>query len=726
MHNSGGSNKRPDILVCEPTVSPVTIETEVLPAVTVEKEAFERLGETVSRNGRTILSSIAVRLPVRLKKLAGTALSKELASAADLEFSLYTGSSPHSNSRWPHSGWLRGTVSDLSLLSQAATVPPDVIEEAANHLVAGVSEAAGLIAEMAQAHPGAMAEICKELRQHDDEQTRRMAATILANAFAFQENLARGPGELSKVLSIEELRSSGTLTKSAVLIEWRKILKVNYWPIFDIARRMMEVIPAAQCKPLIERLTKTADKLVENQLMRSHDLTGAVFQKLIADRKFLAAFYTTPASAALLVGLAITSVRPLSEAAWGDSTKVKALRIGDLTCGTGTLLSTAYSRVGQLHELAGGDSESIHAEMMAHAIVGCDVLPAAAHLTASMLSGAHPSVKYEGSMIMTVAVGKQSDGSIALGSLDLLDAQGKLNIVAVTAKAVGGTGETEKDLWAAIPHAQNDDPGLMSFDVIVMNPPFTRSTGHEGKKINVPRPMFAAFGSTNEEQKLMAKATRRLTVGTSVHGNAGEASIFLVLADRKIKPGGVLAFVMPLSLISGEAWENSRKMLANHYEELIVLTIAGFEDDDMSFSADTGMGECLILGRKGTTPSTRAVLVVLKERPAYPLLGATVAMELHRLIQASGIRRLETGPVGGTPLLFGDDLVGHAIDAPLPDAGPWNPSRIADLSLAQSARRRDSAFTNNVTAKTRNRERRIWDSPVASPLSFFRVFAVKL
>ena len=101
----------PIFFVCEPTVSPVTIETEVLPAVTVEKEAFERLGEIVSRNGRTILSSIAVRLPVRLKKLAGTALSKELASATDLEFALYTGSSPHSNSRWPHSGWLKGTVS---------------------------------------------------------------------------------------------------------------------------------------------------------------------------------------------------------------------------------------------------------------------------------------------------------------------------------------------------------------------------------------------------------------------------------------------------------------------------------------------------------------------------------------------------------------------------------------------------------------------------------------
>ncbi len=37
-----GSNKRPNILVCEPTVSPVAIETEVLPAATVEREAIEQ------------------------------------------------------------------------------------------------------------------------------------------------------------------------------------------------------------------------------------------------------------------------------------------------------------------------------------------------------------------------------------------------------------------------------------------------------------------------------------------------------------------------------------------------------------------------------------------------------------------------------------------------------------------------------------------------------------
>src|SRR6266568_2119306 len=162
-----GSNKRPDILVVEPSVSPVAIETEVLPAVTVESDATARLGETVRLNGRLILSSISVCLPERLKKRSGFSLRKELATSSDLEMALYTGSGPNAAQRWPKSGWITGGVADLSLLAQSATVPPDVIEQAANHLVDGVSEAAGLIGEMAQGHPGAIQEICKELRQDD-------------------------------------------------------------------------------------------------------------------------------------------------------------------------------------------------------------------------------------------------------------------------------------------------------------------------------------------------------------------------------------------------------------------------------------------------------------------------------------------------------------------------------------------------------------------------------
>ena len=603
-----GSHTQPDIVVVEPTVSSVVIETEVLPAGTVQSDAISRLGRQLRVTGRKILSSVAVRLPVRLREKHGASLQTELANANDLEMTLYTGSDPSGYSRWPRSGWILGDVSDLSILVQSASVPPEIIDQAANQLVSGVSEVAGLLEEMAKAHKGSIHKISEELCQEDGDQTRGMAGTILANAFVFHETLAGGPGELAEVNSLEQLRgSSGGLSKSGILDEWRKILKVNYWPIFDIARRILEVIPTGDSKVLIESLALTAERLLQNQLMHSHDLTGAVFQRLIADRKFLAAYYTTPGAAALLVGLAITRDKSPGGGSWSNLDNMKNLRIADFACGTGTLLSTAYQRISQLHELAGGDAEALHPQMMAHCLIGCDVLPAATHLTASMLAGAHPTVKYEQSSILTLEYGKQPDGAIALGSLDLLDPQKKIGILSITAKAVEGMGQAERETWEALPKA--------SFDVVVMNPPFTRATGHEGKKIGIPNPMFAAFSSSAEEQRLMGKATKELTDGTSAHGNAGEASIFLVLADRKLKPSGLLALVMPLSLMSGDAWEESRALLAKKYMNLVLVSIAGSEGAALSFSADTDIGECLVVGQKSKTAD--GLIVGRKIRKKY-------------------------------------------------------------------------------------------------------------
>ena len=123
-----GNTKRPDILVTEQGVSPVVIENEVLPAVTVESEAMERLGHTLKENGKRILSSIAIRTPSRLRSLAGTALSDDLQLADDLEFVLFTGSSDTDAVRWPSEGWLKGSIADLSVIAQAATVPPAIVE----------------------------------------------------------------------------------------------------------------------------------------------------------------------------------------------------------------------------------------------------------------------------------------------------------------------------------------------------------------------------------------------------------------------------------------------------------------------------------------------------------------------------------------------------------------------------------------------------------------------
>ena len=604
-------------------------------------------------------------------------MKDEILNTSDFEMALYTGESPESYERWPRNGWLRGNATDLSILIQSASVPPAVVEEAANKLVDGVSEAAALLNDMSIAHPGALNKICEELRQQDGEQTRRMATTILANALVFHESLARGEGGLYEVRTLYELRNKRSgVSKNEMLEDWKRILKVNYWPIFDIARRILGVIPIDTASPLLERLVTTADELVADHMMRSHDLTGAVFQRLIADRKFLAAYYTHPASAALLVGLAIDADKTPRNGSWAKDTDVTSLRIADFACGTGTLLSAAYRRISQLHEASGGDAEMIHPKMMASALVGCDVLPAAAHLTASMLAGAHPTVKYSGSSIMTVSYGPREGGGVALGSLDLLDPQRAFDIIAITAKAVEGMGESERETWSTLPHA--------SFDLVIMNPPFTRDTDHSAIKAEVLNPMFAAFNSKAEEQREMAKAAKRLLQGTSAHGNAGEASAFLVLADRKLKDNGTLAMVMPLSLMSGEAWEASRQLLRKSYGELVFISIAGSKDDELSFSADTGMGECLVTGRKADKNNTRATFVVLNERPSSTMTGSNAAVQINQLKEGN-IRKLEDGPVGGSLFHFGDDVIGYAIDAPLPEKGPWNLARIKDGALAQVA-----------------------------------------
>ncbi len=155
-----------------------------------------------------------------------------------------------------------------------------------SNLVGGVSEAAGILTEIAKGNNEATQHIGKELFQEDGVQTRRMAATILANAFVFHENLA---GKIPNISSIDELRGEKKFNKASVIREWVKILAINYWPIFHIAQRILEHVPVGGSKQLIDRLAETADRLLENQLMRSHDLTGAVFQRMIVDRKCLAA-----------------------------------------------------------------------------------------------------------------------------------------------------------------------------------------------------------------------------------------------------------------------------------------------------------------------------------------------------------------------------------------------------------------------------------------------------
>ena len=85
-------------------------------------------------------------------------------------------------------------------------------------------------------------------------------------------------------------------------------MDINYWAIFAIAKDILDQLPSGDAAKLLRRLRRTAQSVNATGVDNAHDLTGRIFQRLIADRKYLATFYTLPASAALLARLAVAKL----------------------------------------------------------------------------------------------------------------------------------------------------------------------------------------------------------------------------------------------------------------------------------------------------------------------------------------------------------------------------------------------------------------------------------
>ena len=570
-----------------------------------------------------------------------------------------------------------------------ASLPSARVEALTDTLQGGIERSAGTLLASHPTGSAVGAQIAEVLGQSDDQdgQTRKMAMTVVTNALVFQAALAEAEmpvaeqsGATRPVRSPSEFRNRQNFLPTSLGDEWQRILEVNYWPIFHSAGSILRALPTRTAVAVLNALWETAEKLIAGGVTKSHDLTGVVFQRLIADRKFLATYYTRPAAASLLAGLALPIGRPLRPSGWDDLEAVSGLRIGDLACGTGTLLATSYQRLSLLHEVHGGNPEALHPIMMERGLVGLDVLNVAVHLTAAMLAGSFPGTPFEGECLLTMPFGRHDYG-ICIGSLDLLSEQPSFEIVQAAALTAGGRGEQKvRDILNRVGHRQ--------FDLLIMNPPFTRHGAREGDRTLVHNPAFAAFESSEEDQDEMSKRATRLSRGGSAHGHAGLASYFFELAHRKLARSGTLALVLPLTSMSGMSWEGVRGKLISDYSSWILVTIAGRGSHKRSFSADTGMAECLLVCQKNRPTGEddrRASYVVLSQQPMTTLEGELIAEAISSALKAGGIGRLEDGPFGGTDISIGATHIGQIIDGPVPSEGPWQIVGISDITLAQTA-----------------------------------------
>ena len=671
---------QPDILITATGRSPVVIEAEYEPAVNVEQEARERLGLETAGDQRRIEASIALRYPLAVR----TAPNLERAvGAARLDYCVFTvgkySDSPERSikriDRFPESGWLEGSLADLTDLIRLVSVPQLAVEEAAGFLERGIERTAAILTDMDGTRPYIMPDIAELLGMENVPQTRRMVGAILANAMVFHGRIAGMRRNIRRVDRVAGPKVSAPRLET--LNAWTAILKINYWPIFAIGTDILEQLPADAATRILRGLNYTVEEVIGTGVNDAHDLTGRVFQRLISDRKYLATYYTLPPAASLLARLAIPKLGGVD---WKDVNAIGKLRVGDFACGTGALLSGVYEQIATRHEQAGGDADLLHPAMLEQVLYGCDVMPSAIHITGSTLSGIAPAVRFGNSRQYTLAYGRQAEGEVKIGSLELLQSSAVMTLFNTSdpARRTGSVGEeTASQVVADIP-----DEG---FDLVIMNPPFTSNTKHRDAAGNVQCAAFAAFGAPVAAQEEMSNRLNRLARGSCYHGHSGLGSAFAAIADKKVRPGGVIALVLLATAINGSSWAKFRQMLATRYTDITIVNIAG-TGRDMSFSSDTGVGECLVIARKLASkeqPPGRAKFVSLFRRPP----GFVGASEVAKAILAAAeMRHLEDGPYGGIPLYCGNELMGEALDAPLDEyRSGWGVAGIRDFSVAQVA-----------------------------------------
>ncbi len=260
------------------------------------------------------------------------------------------------------------------------------------------------------------------------------------------------------------------------------------------------------------------------------DFLGKVFHQLIpADiRKRVASYYTLEEGARLLASLAIGSPDQ---------------HVCDPACGSGVLLTAAYTRKRELTQASRNFTPRDHERLVSRELLGIDIMPYAVHLAAIQLSLKDLS---------------SPNAAIQVSVSDSL----------------------------LLNHVNRE------FDVVLMNPPFTkkqRLTEKDGTQ-GLPRNYKERVKENFEpyfERKIL-------------HGASPFFAYFMCIADKILgttKAGTgpkTIGAVVPVIILRNDSEKELRKYLYEKYWFKYIVV----REDAYNFSEDTQLRECLIILEK--------------------------------------------------------------------------------------------------------------------------------
>ena len=411
---------------------------------------------------------------------------------------------------------------------------------------------------------------------------------------------------------------------------WDLWLAVDYKPIFATARNALRGCPQdAAFSTAVQGTARAAMKVTRNIVGLRHDLLGRIFHKVLETARYDGSFYTTTAAATLLASLAIRE----DMCDWSDRDAIARLRITDPACGTGTLLMAAAERIRDLAGAA-GNRNGVSRALIESVLTGYDVNLTATHLAATTLGLLSPTTTFREIKIGRALLGVEN-GAAFLGSLEFLSPQADRQPRLLPWPTGVEQIETNGEFAQAEPA-----------DLVIMNPPFTRS--------DLRHDQF----SRQEEEMLKARE-KELFAGLPVHLSGG-SNAFLILADFINKKNvAAMASILPLTLATDASGQAIREFLAQQY--FIDTIVTSHDPSRIYFSENTNIGEMLLICRRWPDdvekPATR--VVNLYENPATP--ADSIALEqnitagnrerIKGTVQAWPAERIAAGSWGAVQFL---------------------------------------------------------------------------
>jgi hypothetical protein len=155
--------------------------------------------------------------------------------------------------------------------------------------------------------------------------------------------------------------------------------------------------------------------------------------------------------------------------------------------------------------------------------------------------------------------------------------------------------------------------------------------------------------------------------------------VFVALSDKHVKQGGRIAFVLPITLATGEAWGKTRALIASRYH--LETVVVSHDADRPNFSENTNLSELLFIARKlvsGEKPGETTYINLWRNpRSIHEALDLAARLVSRKPVSISGAKI--------TSVRSGRGKLAEMVSAPAPNGEEnWTGALFAQTELLRT------------------------------------------